>query len=121
MVDLTVVDGRSTQPSATDEQIAALQFAGVKGFSLSQRQREKSLHAMAQRVLNAAYVACEFVAQDKAEIVRVLREQVLGEPDGDDRLLLELDQAIADARALLEILQSGRARIVVALAAMERG
>jgi hypothetical protein len=116
MTDLRMIDGKADLPPALTSKLWAIEFADVKRLKcMSKEERIASLHAMATRVYKTAAVASEVYMRDKAETVELVRDNY----DTIGPFFLELDDIEADARALLDIIRTSKARLTIALAVVE--
>jgi hypothetical protein len=116
MTEFRTIGGGADGPPATTEQIAAMEFEGVKRIArMSKQDRKQSLHAMADRVYKAVQIASDFLVLDKPEAIDLVRKNY----DVFGPSLMELAYSADDARALFEIIRSGEVRLAVALAVIE--
>jgi hypothetical protein len=116
MTDLKGINGGADGPTATIEQIAAMEFKGASRLArMSRAERVENLHAMSSRVYQAATIACELYTRDKEDVIKLVAESF----DKFGPALMELADAANDARALLDVISSGEARLAVALAVVE--
>src|SRR6266508_1132774 len=111
---LSVIENNS--PPATHASIAALQFSDVKLFrNMTQAQRLKKSHDIADAVRPVAVLAAELLAIDKAELVAKVKTEyeVLGP------MLMWLAHGAENARCMMNIIKSAEARLAIALANVE--
>ncbi|HEY2528251.1 MAG TPA: hypothetical protein VGJ20_09940 [Xanthobacteraceae bacterium] len=101
--------------TVTTEKIAAIDFTGVESWrQASREQREASVRERIKQVDGAAAIAVELLAYDKAELVRLVAAN-----DGAAEWLAEFNKATESAKAMVDLLRAVRARLSVALAAVE--
>jgi hypothetical protein len=101
----------------TTEKIADIDFTGVESWRLTSReQREASVREGIKRLDSAAAIAVELLAYDKAELMRLVSAS-----DSAAEWLAEFNKATASAKAMVDVLRAVRARLSVALAAVEVG
>jgi hypothetical protein len=111
-----IINGSADQPPATIEQMAALEFVAVKRLAcMSKEQRTQKISNMATYAYQMVTIAMEFCIRDKADLVQLLREEY----DTFGPALMSLAEAREDARALLDVISMGEARLAVALAVVE--
>ena len=116
MPELKIINGKDEGPPATIEQLAAMEFKGVKKLAqMPKEERTSNIRSLAMSVYQAAAVAGELYIRDKAEVVEMVREKY----DTYDPALMELSDAGKDAEALLDIIRTGETRLAVALAIVE--
>jgi hypothetical protein len=115
--DLRLIPGKSDHPPATEAQMAAIEFASIKRLARTPKKlREKNLHYIAKNAYTAALMAIELMAMDKTEVLKTAREN----PDlFGPEALNAFAEAHENARALLEVISSGEARLAITLASIE--
>ena len=112
----TVIEG--DKKAATVDKIAALQFGAVARIALMPKaKRQKNLNDIAMNVRAFSLVAVEFLGHDKAKLVELVDQNY----DRFGPWLMELTHAAEDAEVLLNVLQSAKARLAIALAVVEGG
>jgi hypothetical protein len=116
MTDLTVINGRTNEPAATVEQIAAFEFKAVtKIAKMSKQKRIENLRALADSVYKMSVIAAGLVTHDKDALVKLVAEK----HDIFGPWLMEMNKAADQAQALVDIIKSGEIRLAVALAIVE--
>jgi hypothetical protein len=107
---------RAVPRPATQAEVAALEFGrDLNPAVATAKIRREHVRSLADYVCETAEVAAALIAMDKSEVV----EKVAGCTETFDRSLTEFEEAAGHARALLEIIENGQARIIIALATID--
>jgi hypothetical protein len=112
---------RKAKP-VTVAQIGAVSFSAIPELAAqTQATRITCAHNLARQVRTAAVIAAEIVAMDKPNLVARVGE----ETETFAHILIKLTDAVATARALVEIMHAAELRVssalVVVTGAAERG
>ena len=116
MAKATLKNITTPSPPATVAQIAAVKFRGTGPYKrMGSRGRLTNAHALVDRLRPMCVVAIELMSMHKAELIKRVDEH----HDTFGQALMELNEAGKDAAAMLDVISSAEARLMVALANVE--
>jgi hypothetical protein len=117
MTNLKSIEGdKEDGPAATVEQLAALEFKGVRELArMPEKEQEQHVRDQCNDVYKMGIVALGILAQNKKSLVKMVSEH----HDTVGPWLMGLHHAATDIKRFAEAIQSAEIRMAVALAIVE--